>query len=130
MEVKTLHDHLVNGHIKALEEVLNLKEAVGFGNDYFDFNESDWDEGVEGESNEQHYLYFLNSAYSYPSLVGTFVDEANKLKHTITVILYHKSYHVQVETKNNVTHKTEYYTNVYKDYLNALRFAYGVVKGV
>ena len=78
MENKTLHEYLVKGHVSALEEALNLKESIGFGNNYFDFTESDWDEGVEGESNEQHYLYFLNNAYFYPSLVGTFVDEAKQ----------------------------------------------------
>lgn len=129
MEVKTLHYHLVKGHILGLETALNLKEAIGFGNSYFNFDESDWNEGVRGESNEEHYLRFLNTAYSYPSLVGTVEDEANKLKHTITVILYRNSYHVQVETQNSKILKTEYYTNVYKDYIDALRFAYGVVKG-
>ena len=130
MENNNLHDHLIKGHANALEKALNLKESVGFGNDYFDFNKYNWDEGVEGESNKQHYLDFLNTAYSYPSLIGTYLDEANNLKHTITIILYHKSYHVQVETKNNATFTTEYSTNVYKDYINALSYAYGMIKGV
>lgn len=129
MENKTLHGHLVKGHVNALENALNLKESVGFGNAYFDFDESDWEEGIKGESNEGHYLEFLNNAYSYPSLVGTVVDDSRELTHTVTIILYHGSYRVQVGTYNKITFTTKYSTSVFKDYLEALRFAYGVVRG-
>lgn len=129
MEVKTLHDHLVHGHVSALEEALNLKQYIGFGNAYFDFDESKWGEDVDRLNADEHYREFLATACDYPSLVGTVEDESLKLTHIVTVILYNGSYRVQVETKNNITFTTKYSTNVFRDYLKALRFAYGVVGG-
>ena len=128
MEVKTLHDHLVKGHVSALEKALNLKESVGFGNAYYDFDESNWDESVEGLNADEQYREFLATACSYPSLVGTVEDNDNRLKQITTIILYKGFYRVQVETKNNKIFSTEYSTKEFNDYLKALRFAYGVVK--
>lgn len=128
MEVKTLHDHLVHGHVTALEEALNLKQYIGFGNAYFDFDETKWGEDVDRLNADEHYREFLANACDYPSLVGTVEDKYNKLKHIITIILYQGAYRVQVETKKNVSFNTEYSTDVFKDYIKALRFAYRVVK--
>lgn len=127
MEIKTFHDYLVHGHVTALEEALNLKQYIGFGNAYFDFDETKWGEDVNRLNADEHYRKFLANACDYPSLVGTVEDRDNKFGHTITIILYQGSYRVQVETRNNSTWKTEYYTGVFKEYIQALRFAYSVV---
>ena len=98
MEVKTLHDHLVHGRINALQEKLNLKEWLGFANGNFEYSKSDW-------NSYEDYEGFVSDAPPYPS-----------------------RYHVQVEVSKLGDTKSSCLTGVFNDYLDALQFAYKVVK--
>lgn len=121
MEVKTLHDHLVHGRVNALQEKLNLKEWLGFANGDFEYSNSDWD-------SYEDYEDFVSNASTYPSLVGCVEGKGNSLNFETTIILYARLYYVQVEVSKLGDTKSSCLTGVFKDYLDALQFAYKVVK--
>ena len=121
MEVKTLHDHLVHGRVNALQENLNLKEWLGFANGDFEYSNSDWD-------SYEDYEDFVSDASTYPSLVGCVEGKGNSLNFETTIILYARLYYVQVEVSKLGDTKSSCLTGVFKDYLDALQFAYKVVK--
>lgn len=121
MEVKTLHDHLVHGRVNALQEKLNLKEWLGFANGDFEYSNSDWDSYKDYED-------FISDASTYPSLVGCVEGKGNSLNFETTIILYARLYYVQVEVSKLGDTKSSCLTGVFKDYLDALQFAYKVVK--
>lgn len=121
MEVKTLHDHLVHGRVNALQEKLNLKEWLGFANGDFEYSESDW-------GSYEDYENFISEASTYPSLVGFVEGKGNSLNFETTIILYDRRYYVQVEISKLGDTKSSCLTGVFKDYLDALQFAYKVVK--
>lgn len=121
MEVKTLHDHLVHGRVNALQEKLNLKEWLGFANGDFEYSNSDWD-------SYEDYEDFVSDASTYPSLVGCVEGKGNSLNFETTIILYARLYYVQVEVSKLGDTKSSCLTRVFKDYLDALQFAYKVVK--
>jgi hypothetical protein len=121
MEVKTLHDHLVHGRVNALQEKLNLKEWLGFANGDFEYSNSDWD-------SYEDYENFVSDAPTYPSLVGCVEDKGTSLNFETTIILYARRYHVQVGISELGDTKSSCLTGVFKDYLEALQFAYKVVK--
>lgn len=121
MEVKTLHDHLVHGRVNALQEKLNLKEWLGFANGDFEYSNSDWD-------SYEDYEDFVSDASTYPSLVGCVEGKGNSLNFETTIILYARLYYVQVEVSKLGDTKSSCLTGVFKDYLDALQFAYKVVK--
>ena len=121
MEVKTLHDHLVHGRVNALQEKLNLKEWLGFANGDFEYSNSDWD-------SYEDYENFVSDAPTYPSLVGCVEDKGTSLNFETTIILYARRYHVQVGISELGDTKSSCLTGVFKDYLEALQFAYRVVK--
>lgn len=121
MEVKTLHDHLVHGRVNALQEKLNLKEWLGFANGDFEYSNSDWD-------SYEDYDEFVSDAFTYPSLVGCVEGKGTSLNFETTVILYKQRYHVQVENSKLGDTKSSSQTGVFKNYLEALQFAYKVVK--
>ena len=121
MEVKTLHDHLVHGRVNALQEKLNLKEWLGFANGDFEYSNSDWD-------SYEDYEYFVSDASTYPSLVGCVEGKGTSLNFETTIILYARQYYVQVEISKLGDTKSIRLTGVFKDYLEALQYAYKVVK--
>ena len=121
MEVKTLHDHLVHGRVNALQEKLNLKEWLGFANGDFEYSKSDW-------GSYEDYEDFVSEASTYPSLVGCVECKGTSLNFETTIVLYARRYHVQVEISNLGDTKSSCLTGVFKDYLEALHFAYKVVK--
>lgn len=121
MEVKTLHDHLVHGRVNALQEKLNLKEWLGFANGDFEYSNSDWD-------SYEDYEDFVSDASTYPSLVGCVEGKGNSLNFETTIILYARLYYVQVEVSKLGDTKSSCLTGVFKDYLDAIQFAYKVVK--
>ena len=121
MEVKTLHDYLVHGRVNALQEKLNLKEWLGFANGDFEYSNSDWD-------SYEDYENFVSDAPTYPSLVGCVEDKGTSLNFETTIILYARRYHVQVGISELGYTKSSCLTGVFRDYLEALQFAYKVVK--
>lgn len=121
MEVKTLHDHLVHGRVNALQEKLSLKEWLGFANGGFEYSKSDW-------GSYEDYENFISEAFTYPSLVGCVEGKGTSLNFETTIILYKKCYHVQVEISKLGDTKSSCLTGVFNDYLEALQFAYKVVK--
>lgn len=121
MEVRTLHDHLVHGRINALQGKLNLKEWLGFANGDFEYFGSDW-------NRYEDYENFVSDASTYPSLVGCVEGKNTNLNFETTIILYARRYHVQVEFKKLGDTKSSCLTGVFNDYLDALQFAYKVIK--
>lgn len=121
MEVKTLHDHLVHGRVNALQEKLSLKEWLGFANGDFEYSKSDW-------GSYEDYENFISEAFTYPSLVGCVEGKGTSLNFETTIILYKKRYNVQVEISKLGDTKSNCLTGVFNDYLEALQFAYKVVK--
>lgn len=122
MENKSLHNHLVHGRVNALQEKLNLKEWLGFAKGDFEYSKSDW-------GSYEDYENFVSDASTYPSLVG-FVEGSRGvgINFETTLILYKQRYHVQVEMSKLGGTKIGCLTGVFKDYLDALQFAYKVVK--
>ena len=122
MENKSLHEHLVHGRVNALQEKLNLKEWLGFAKGDFEYSRSDW-------NSYEDYKNFVSDASTYPSLLG-FVEGSRGagINFETTIILYKQRYHVQVEMSNLGGTKMGCLTGVFKDYLEALQFAYKVVK--
>ena len=121
MEVKTLHDHLVHGRVNALQEKLNLKEWLGFAKGDFEYSISDW-------GSYEDYENFVSDASTYPSLVGCVEGKGTSLNFETTIILYARQYYVQVEISKLGDTKSSRLTGVFKDYLEALQYAYKVVK--
>ena len=121
MEVKTLHDHLVHGRVNALQEKLNLKEWLGFAKGNFEYSKSDW-------GSYEDYENFISDASTYPSLVGCVEGKGTSLNFETTIILYTQCYHVQVEISKLGDTKSSRLTGVFNNYLDALQFAYKVVK--
>lgn len=121
MEVKTLHDHLVHGRVNALQEKLNLKEWLGFANGDFEYSKSDWD-------SYEDYEDFVSDASTYPSLVGCVEGKGASLNFETNIVLYARRYHVQVEISKLGDTKSSRLTGVFSNYLDALQFAYKVVK--
>lgn len=121
MEVKTLHDYLVHGRVNALQEKLNLKEWLGFANGDFEYSNPDW-------GSYEDYENFVSEASTYPSLVGCVEGKCTSLNFETTIILYKQHYYVQVEISKLGDTKSSCITSVFKNYLEALQFAYKVVK--
>lgn len=121
MENKSLHDYLVKGHVQALQERLNLKEWLGFANGDFEYSKSDW-------GSYEDYEDFVSDASTYPSLVGCVEGKGTSLNFETTIILYKQRYYVQVEFSYLGDTKSSSLTGVFKNYLEALQFAYKVVK--
>lgn len=129
MKISTLNKYLLKGRITALERGLNLEEYLGFADGHFEFSEYDWFDEPNGQTALEQYRKFVGIAWSYSSLVGVVFKEKQFLKHTTTIVFYDEFYRVQVETCKMKEEAKRYDSGVFKDYIDALTFAYSIVKG-
>ena len=129
MENSTLQNYLKEGRITALERGLCLEESLGFADGHFEFSELDWSDEPNGQTALEQYRKFIGIAWSYPSLVGVVFKEKQVLKHTTTIVFYDEFYRVQVESCNTKEEAKYYNSGVFEEYVDALTFAYSVVKG-
>ena len=129
MENSTLQNYLKEGRITALERGLCLEESLGFADGHFEFSELDWSDEPNGQTALEQYRKFVGIAWSYSSLVGVVFKEKQSVTHTTTIVFYDEFYRVQVESCNTKEEAKCYNTGVFKDYIDALTFAYSVVKG-
>lgn len=129
MKNSTLNEYLLKGRITALERGLCLEEYLGFADGHFEFSELDWSDEPNGQTALEQYRKFVGIAWSYPSLVGVVFKEKQFLKHTTIIVFYDEFYRVQVESCNTKEEAKYYNSGVFKEYVDALTFAYSVVKG-
>lgn len=129
MENSKLNEYLMKGRITALERGLHLEECLGFADGHFEFSELDWSDEPNGQTALEQYRKFVGIAWSYSSLVGVVFKEKQFLKHTTTIVFYDEFYRVQVESCEMKKEEKCYNTAVFKEYIDALTFAYSVVKG-
>lgn len=125
----TLNEYLMEGRITALERGLCLEESLGFADGHFEFSEYDWFDKPNGQTALEQYRKFVGIAWSYSSLVGVVVKEKQCITYTTTIVFYNDFYRVQVETCKMKEKVKRYDSGVFKDYIDALTFAYSVVKG-
>lgn len=129
MKNSTLNEYLLKGRVTALERGLCLEESLGFADGHFEFSELDWFDEPNGQTALEQYRKFVGIAWSYPSLVGMVFKGQQFLKHTTTIVFYDGFYRVQVESCNTKEEANYYNSGVFKEYVDALTFAYSVVKG-
>lgn len=129
MENSTLQNYLKEGRITALERGLCLEEYLGFADGHFEFSELDWSDEPNGQTALEQYRKFVGIAWSYSSLVGVVFKEKQSVTHTTTIVFYEDFYRVQIESCNTKEEAKQYNSGVFKDYIDALTFAYSVVKG-
>lgn len=129
MENSKLNEYLMKGRITALERGLHLEEYLGFADGHFEFSELDWSDELHGQTAVEQYRKFVGIAWSYPSLVGVVFKEKQSVTHTTTIVFYEDFYRVQVESYDMKEEAKRYNSGVFKDYIDALTFAYSVVKG-
>lgn len=129
MENSTLQNYLKEGRITALERGLCLEESLGFADGHFEFSNLDWFDEPNGQTALEQYRKFVGIAWSYSSLVGVVFKEKQSVTHTTTIVFYDEFYRVQVESCNTKEEAKYYNSGVFKDYIDALTFAYSVVKG-
>lgn len=129
MENGTLQNYLMEGRITALERGLCLEESLGFADGHFEFSEFDWFDEPNGQTALEQYRKFVGIAWSYSSLVGVVFKEKQSVTHTTTIVFYEDFYRVQVESYDMKEEAKRYNSGVFKDYIDALTFAYSVVKG-
>lgn len=129
MKNSTLNEYLLKGRITALERGLHLEEYLGFANGHFEFSELDWFDEPNGQTALEQYRKFIGIAWSYSSLVGVVVKERQFVTHTTTIVFYDEFYRVQVESCNTKEGTNYYNSGVFEEYVDALTFAYSVVKG-
>lgn len=129
MKNSTLNEYLLKGRITALERGLHLEEYLGFANGHFEFSELDWFDEPNGQTALEQYRKFIGIAWSYSSLVGVVVKERQFVTHTTTIVFYDEFYRVQVESCNTKEGASYYNSGVFEKYVDALTFAYSVVKG-
>lgn len=129
MKNSTLNEYLMKGRITALEQGLCLEESLGFADGHFEFSEFDWFDEPNGQTALEQYRKFVGIAWSYSSLVGVVVKEKQCITYTTTIVFYNDFYRVQVETCKMKEKVKRYDLGVFKEYVDALTFAYSVVKG-
>lgn len=129
MKNSTLNEYLRKGRITALERGLCLEESLGFADGHFEFSEFDWSDEPNGQTALEQYRKFVGIAWSYSSLVGVVLKEKHSVTHTTTIVFYNDFYRVQVETCKMKEKVKRYDLGVFKEYVDALTFAYSVVKG-
>lgn len=129
MENSTLQSYLKEGRITALERGLCLEESLGFADGHFEFSEFDWFDEPNGQTALEQYRKFVGIAWSYSSLVGVVFKEKQSVTHTTTIVFYEDFYRVQVESFDMKEEAKCYNLGVFKDYIDALTFAYSIVKG-
>lgn len=129
MKNSTLNEYLLKGRITALEQGLCLEEYLGFADGHFEFSELDWFDEPNGQTALEQYRKFVGIAWSYSSLVGVVVKEKQSVTHTTTIVFYDEFYRVQVESCNTKEEAKYYNSGVFEEYVDALTFAYSVVKG-
>jgi hypothetical protein len=129
MKNSTLNEYLLKGRITALERGLCLEEFLGFADGHFEFSELDWSDEPNGQTALEQYRKFVGIAWSYSSLVGVVFKGQQFLKHTTTIVFYDEFYRVQVESCNTKEEAKYYNSGVFEEYVDALTFAYSVVKG-
>ena len=129
MKNSTLNEYLMKGRITALERGLHLEESLGFADGHFEFSEFDWFDEPKGQTALEQYRKFVGIAWSYSSLVGVVVKEKQCITYTTTIVFYNDFYRVQVETCKMKEKVKRYDLGVFKEYVDALTFAYSTVKG-
>ena len=129
MKNSTLNEYLLKGRITALERGLCLEESLGFADGHFEFSEFDWFDEPNGQTALEQYRKFVGIAWSYSSLVGVVFKEKQSVTHTTTIVFYEDFYRVQVESFDMKEEAKRHDSGVFKDYIDALTFAYSVVKG-
>ena len=129
MKNSTLNEYLMKGRITALERGLCLEESLGFADGHFEFSEFDWSDEPNGQTALEQYRKFVGIAWSYSSLVGVVFKEKQSVTHTTTIVLYEDFYRVQVESYDMKEEAKLYNSGVFEEYVDALTFAYSVVKG-
>lgn len=128
MKNSTLNEYLLKGRITALERGLCLEESLGFDDGHFEFSELDWSDEPNGQTALEQYRKFVGIAWSYSSLVGVVFKEKQSVTHTTTIVFYNDFYRVQVESFD-MEEESKHNSGVFKEYVDALTFAYSVVKG-
>lgn len=129
MKNSTLNEYLMKGRITALERGLCLEESLGFADGHFEFSEFDWSDEPNGQTALEQYRKFVGIAWSYSSLVGVVLKEKHSVTHTTTIVFYEDFYRVQVESYDMKEEAKLYNSGVFEEYVDALTFAYSVVKG-
>ena len=129
MKNSTLNEYLMKGRITALERGLHLEESLGFADGPFEFSEFDWFDEPNGQTALEQYRKFVGIAWSYSSLVGVVVKEKQCITYTTTIVFYNDFYRVQVETCKMKEKVKRYDLGVFQEYVDALTFAYSIVKG-
>lgn len=129
MKNSTLNEYLMKGRITALERGLHLEEHLGFADGHFEFSELDWFDEPNGQTALEQYRKFVGIAWSYSSLVGVVVKEKQCITYTTTIVFYNDFYRVQVETCKMKEKVKRYDLGVFAEYVDALTFAYSIVKG-
>ena len=129
MKNSTLNEYLLKGRITALERGLCLEEYLGFADGHFEFSELDWSDEPNGQTALEQYRKFVGIAWSYSSLVGVVFKEKQFLKYTTTIVFYNDFYRVQVESFDMEEESKHNNSGVFEEYVDALTFAYSVVKG-
>lgn len=129
MKNSTLNEYLRKGRITALERGLCLEESLGFADGHFEFSELDWSDEPNGQTALEQYRKFVGIAWSYSSLVGVVFKEKQSVTHTTTIVFYNDFYRVQVESFDMEEESKHNNSGVFKEYVDALTFAYSVVKG-
>lgn len=121
-KTSSLHKHLMGGDISALETALKLEATVGFPYSDYEYYSYDWD----SEEDYNNFIYFGEKS---SSISGHIYNKFQETSYDITIILYNGKYFTQVEkswewdSSDNII----YYTDSFKDYLSALKFAYKTV---
>lgn len=126
MKNYTLNSYLIEEQPKAKGEVSRLEESLGF-NGRVSKVEMGWVDFKERLRSDERFGKFLDIVYSNPSVVGGVVNNKRTMRYTTAIIFTEGNYYVQVESYELNSGKADYFTGVFKDYLDALRFASGVV---
>ena len=129
MKNSTLNEYLLKGRITALERGLCLEESLGFADGHFEFSELDWSDEPNGQTALEQYRKFVGIAWSYSSLVGVVFKEKQSVTYTTTIVFYEDFYRVQIESFDMKEESKHNNSGVFEEYVDALTFAYSVVKG-
>lgn len=118
----SLHKHLMGGDISALETALKLEATVGFPYSDYEYYSYDWD----SEEDYNNFIYFGEKS---SSISGHIYNKFQETSYDVTIILYNGRYFTQVEKswEWDASDNIIYYTDSFKDYLSALKFAYKTV---
>ena len=128
MKNYTLNSYLIEEQPKAKGEVSRLEGFLGFHGRVAKI-EMGYIGFIERFRSDERFGRFLDTVYNNPLVVGGVVNGKKTVRYTTAIIFTEGGYYVQVESYELNSGKADYFTGVFKDYLDALRFASGVVRG-